>query len=270
MQQGKVLFMDLDDTLLSDDKSVSPKNLAAIRTALLHGNSFVVTTGRPVKSSTKVIKELGLYSPGCYLIAFNGSVICDCAAERIFQQKTIPIPYVKRLFDEAKKAGIYVPTYDKADVLAECYTKELAYYTKRAQMTYRLLSDTANALTEEPYKVLLICLESRAILEKFQKENFIWSEDKMNSFLSGSAYLEYCPLGVDKGTAILEFCKLFGISPEQTIAVGDEWNDISMIKAAHVGIAVENAVDAVKEAADYVTVRDHNHDAVAEVIEKFM
>ena len=118
--------------------------------------------------------------------------------------------------------------------------------------------------------MLLICLESRAILEKFQKENFIWSEDKMNSFLSGSAYLEYCPLGVDKGTAILEFCKLFGISPEQTIAVGDEWNDISMIKAAHVGIAVENAVDAVKEAADYVTVRDHNHDAVAEVIEKFM
>ena len=173
-------------------------------------------------------------------------------------------------FDEAKKAGIYVQTYDKADVLAECYTKELAYYTKRAQMTYRLLSDTANALTEEPYKVLLICPESRAILEKFQKENFIWSEDKMNSFLSGSAYLEYCPLGVDKGTAILEFCKLFGISPEQTIAVGDEWNDISMIKAAHVGIAVENAVDAVKEAADYVTVRDHNHDAVAEVIEKFM
>ena len=270
MQQGKLLFMDLDDTLLSDYKSVSPKNLAAIRTALLHGNSFVVTTGRPVKSSIKVIKELGLCGPGCYLIAFNGSVIYDCAAERILQQKTIPIPYVKRLFDEAKKAGIYVQTYDKADVLAECYTRELAYYTKRAQMTYRLLPDTANVLTEEPYKVLLICLESRAILEKFQQENFIWSEDKMNSFLSSSAYLEYCPLGVDKGTAILEFCRLFGISLEQTIAVGDEWNDISMIKAAHVGIAVENAVDAVKEAADYVTVRDHNHDAVAEVIEKFM
>ena len=68
----------------------------------------------------------------------------------------------------------------------------------------------------------------------------------------------------------MEFCKFFGIPIEQTIAVGDEWNDVSMIRAARVGVAVKNAVEAAKEAADYVTRQDHNQDAVAEVIEKFM
>ena len=75
---------------------------------------------------------------------------------------------------------------------------------------------------------------------------------------------------MNKGSAILRLCSLLDIPIEHTIAVGDEWNDISMIQAAHIGVAVKNAVEAVKEAADYVTERDNNHDAVAEVIEKFM
>ena len=74
MPEGKVLFTDLDDTLLSDDKTVSPKNKAAIQEALSRGHSVVVTTGRPVKSGKNVVKELGLTAPGCYMIAFNGSV----------------------------------------------------------------------------------------------------------------------------------------------------------------------------------------------------
>lgn len=270
MQQGKVLFMDLDDTLLSEDKSVSPKNRAAIERALARGNSVVVTTGRPVKSGRKVVNELGLDGPGCYMIAFNGSVLYDCAAGQILQGKTVRLSYVKKLFEAAAKAGIYAQTYDREDVLAKQYTKELAFYIKQTKMTYRLLPDLADALEEEPYKVLLICLEGRERLEEFQRRNLFWSEGRLNSFFSNSAYLEYCPPGVDKGAAVLSFCKFFGIPLERTIAVGDEWNDVSMIRTAHVGVAVKNAVKAAKEAADYVTERDHNHDAVAEVIEKFL
>ena len=69
MPEGKVLFMDLDDTLLSDDKTVSPKNREAIRAALSRGHSVVVTTGRPLKSGKAVVKDLGLTAQGCYMIA---------------------------------------------------------------------------------------------------------------------------------------------------------------------------------------------------------
>ncbi len=75
---------------------------------------------------------------------------------------------------------------------------------------------------------------------------------------------------MDKGAAVLQLCRILGISPEQAVAVGDESNDISMIKEAGIGVAVKNAVSAAKEAADYITQNDNNHDAVAEVIEKFM
>ena len=82
--------------------------------------------------------------------------------------------------------------------------------------------------------------------------------------------MEYTPAGVSKGSAVRNLCQYLGIPLEHAVAVGDEWNDISMIQAAGIGAAVKNAVDAVKEAADYVTQRDHNLDAVAEVIDRFL
>ena len=270
MPDGRILFTDLDGTLLTDDRMVSEGNRRAIADALERGNYIAAATGRAVNSAKMIMEELGLTLPGCYMIAFNGSVLYDCAADRILKQKTAPLAAVKTLFDAAKKAGIYIQTYDEEDVLTERYTKELSVYIGQTGMTYRLVPDTGNALQKEPYKALLISLENRRVLERFQEEQKAWSAGKLNSFFSSSAYLEYCPAGVDKGAALLAFCDYFGIPKERTVAVGDEWNDVSMLKAAHIGAAVRNAVDAAKEAADYVTVRDHNEDAVAEVIERFL
>lgn len=270
MQQGRILFTDIDGTLLSDDMTVSVKNKKAIEKALGHGHYVVAATGRPIKSGKAVVEKLGLTMPGCYMIAFNGSVLYDCHADRILHEETIPLPYVQRLLEEAGKAGVYIQTYDRTDVLAEKKTKELEYYSGRTGMSYRLVPNLKENLEREPCKALLIHLESRQVLEDFQKANEYWTKDILNSFFSSSTYLEYCPLGVNKGSAIRRLCSILDIPMEHTIAVGDEWNDISMIEAAHIGVAVKNAVPAAKEAADYVTERDNNHDAVAEVIEKFM
>lgn len=270
MQEGRILFMDLDATLLTDDKTVSKRNRQAIKKALDKGNYVVVATGRPVESGRIVVKELGLTMPGCYMIAFNGSVLYDCSADRILYNRTVPIHYVYQLFEKARQSGLYIQTYNRVEVLTEKHSKELDYYTKRTKMRYKLLSDVEMGLEEEPHKVLLINLESRKVLEDFQKANAEWAEGKLNSFFSCNEYLEYCPIGVSKGSAIEYLCNFLNIPIEHTIAVGDERNDISMIKAAHIGIAVKNAVDAAKEAADYVTENDNNHDAIAEVIEKFI
>ena len=80
---NKILFADLGRTLLCDDKSISEKNRAAIQKMLERGHYFVLATGRPVESGRIVVKDLGLTSPGCYMIAFNGAVIYDCAADRV-------------------------------------------------------------------------------------------------------------------------------------------------------------------------------------------
>lgn len=270
MNDSRILFIDLDATLLADDKTVSVKNRQAIQRAIDAGNYIVAATGRPVESGRLVVKELGLTMPGCYMIAFNGSVLYDCSADRVLYNKTIPVQYVYQLFDKAHRAGLYIQTYNKTDVLTEQHTPELDLYTSRSRMNYKLLQDVAMALEDEPHKVLLINLEGREKLEEFQTANAAWAEGKLGSFFSCDEYLEYCPLGVSKGSAVEYLCRFLNIPGQRTVAVGDERNDIPMLQAAGTGVAVANAVDAVKEIADYVTENDNNHDAVAEVIERFI
>ena len=129
---------------------------------------------------------------------------------------------------------------------------------------------TVEIATEETNKVLLIELDDKKKLERFQKENLSWSEDKLSSFFSCDEYLEYCPLDTTKGSAISYLCNFLNIPIKNTIAVGDERNDISMLEAAQLGVAVKNAKEEVKSAAELVTENDNNHDAIAEIIEKYM
>lgn len=268
--RSKILFSDLDATLLCDDKSISEKNRNAIQKMLKQGHYFVVATGRPVESGRKVVKELGLTMPGCYMIAFNGAVIYDCSADRILFKKSVPIEVVQEIFEKANKAGIYVQTYNDVDIITKKRTKELEFYVKRTHMTYKLSEKILDALKGEPQKVMLIRLQKDGKLEKFQAQNRQWETGRCHSFFSCKEYLEYVPENVDKGTGIDYLTKLLDLPNISTVAVGDEQNDIPMIKKAHVGIAVKNATDAAKAAADYVTENDNNHDALAEVIGRFV
>lgn len=270
MADSKILFLDLDGTLLRDDKTISKKNIKAIHKALESGSYVVVATGRPVESGRHVVRELGLTMPGCYMIAFNGGVIYDCSADRVLYEKTLHIQQAYYLFEQAKKAGIYIQTYNNVDILTEEHTKELDYYVSKTGMSYKLIPNIAVSLEEEPNKMLLIDLSNHEKLEQFKRDNEEWAKDKLNCFFSCSEFLEYCPYGVSKGEAIKILCEHLNISLKNTIAVGDERNDISMLQMAGVGIAMANAIDVVKEAADDVTRNDNNHDAIAEIIEKYV
>lgn len=266
----KILFVDLDGTLLCDDKSISEKNRSAIQKMLAEGHYIVLATGRPVESGRIVARELGLTTPGCYMIAFDGAVIYDCASDRTLLKRSIPIDVVQELFERATKAGIYVQTYANTDIITTKHTRELDYYRKKTKLSYKLSENVFQILNEEPQKVLLIALEDRERLAKFRQENLMWEAGKCNSFFSCAEYLEYCPVHTDKGSGITYLTKLLGMSMKAAIAVGDEENDISMIRAAHIGVAMQNGISQIKNTADYITENDNNHDAIAEVIEKFI
>ncbi|MEG0963241.1 MAG: HAD-IIB family hydrolase, partial [Lachnospiraceae bacterium] len=91
-----------------------------------------------------------------------------------------------------------------------------------------------------------------------------------NCFFSCNEYLEYCPKDVDKGSGVKYIAEFLNVPMENTIAAGDERNDIPMIKAAGIGVAVSNAHKDVIAFADYVTENDNNHGAIAEIIKKFI
>ncbi|MFG6382676.1 MAG: HAD family hydrolase [Lachnospiraceae bacterium] len=265
----KILFTDLDETLLNHNKSISKENRNAITKLLEQGHDIVLMTGRPITTGRAVIKELGLIMPGCYMVAFNGAVVYDCAADRILAERTLPMEVAKEIIDEAHKAGIYVQTYQQDTILTERHGKELDFYLNNAKMRYRLVNDIYSNLEKEPNKVLLINVDNQEILQEFQNQHPKLLE-KSNSFFSCNQYLEYCPKNTDKGSGLKYISKFLNVPLENTVAVGDERNDIPMMKAAHIGVAVKNAHEDARQAADYITEQDNEHGAIAEVIKKFI
>ena len=268
----KILFTDLDGTLLNHDKQVSEGNRAAIQRLLDAGHYLVVATGRPTKSGFTVAQRLGLTMPGCYMIAYNGGAIYDCSKEEVWMEKTLPMEHVRYLFEEAKKYGLYIQTYGVDDkILGTTDGEELQYYAhgNRGILQYAVCDDVCGALTKEPNKVLLIDLKEEGIL-KFWREHKEWEEGKCESTFSCREFLEYLPIGVSKGNGVRTLCEMLHVDIKNAYAAGDERNDISMIEAAGVGIAMKNAVDEAKAVADYITENDNDHDGIAEVIDKLI
>ena len=268
----KILFTDLDGTLLNNQKLVSEGNRAAIQRLLDAGHYLVIATGRPVKSAFKVVKELELTMPGCYMIAYNGGVIFDCAKEEICMEKTLPLEYARYLFEEAEKYGIYIQTYGEDDkVLTKWDCSELQYYAKgnRNALGIEICEDVCGTLGKDPNKVLMIDMTVEKIT-KFQQEHSEWEQGRCTSVFSSRDFLEYVPLGVDKGTGVKTLCEMLNIALENAYAAGDERNDISMIQAAGVGVAMKNASDETKAVADYITENDNDHDGISEVIDKLI
>lgn len=266
---NKILFTDLDGTLLCEDKTVSPGNRQALEALLEAGNYLVVATGRPLKSGLDVAHALGLARPGCYLIAYNGGCLYDCAGDCVLEQRTLPLPYVEYLFGKARQYGLHIQTYQGDTLLAEHHTRELDFYVANSTMEFRVVPDVPGALDKEPHKVLLASLEEEGRLKAFQQDHLEWEQGKCSSFFSSREYLEYCPQGVDKGYGIRRMAELLGVPLQQTWAVGDERNDIPMLQAAGTGVAMCNGHPEALKAGDYVTEHDNNHDAIGEVVGRF-
>ncbi|HBN56411.1 MAG TPA: Cof-type HAD-IIB family hydrolase [Lachnospiraceae bacterium] len=267
----KGLFLDMDGTTLDNERRISRENMEALKKVIQAGHEVVVTTGRPAASAGYLLKEHHLDEIGCrYVIAYNGGMLLDCVSNQVIFKKTLPLTYVKELADAARQRGIYIHTYEDDKVVTEREDENLAHYLNKTSMKAHVVKDMAKELKEEPCKMLAADIKDHESLEAFRDEMKQWAEGKVDMYFSCPEYLEIVPKGVCKGEALKAFCKAHGIAVEHAVAVGDEGNDISMIRAAGTGCAVANGMEEVKRAADYVTERDNDQSAIAEVVEKFV
>ena len=267
---SKIIFSDLDGTLLCSDKSISEGNRVAIKRATEAGHSFVIATGRPFESAKKVSDSLGLNGEGCYIVSYNGGHVYDCYREKVLFSRQMDIQTVRELFVLADEADLYVHTYQNGEILTKAATAELEWYAVRTNLTPSPRADVLEYLSREPNKAIVIDLHDHERLERFRAEHEDWAKGKCRMLFSCPQYLEVVPEGISKQTGINFLADHLGVDRADTIAVGDETNDIEMIKAAGIGVAVSNANPAAKEAADYVTVSSNDEDAIAEVIERFV
>ena len=266
----KLLFTDLDETLLDSEKQVSEENRVAIAEAVAAGHKVILTTGRPSASSLPLAKELGLDLPGCYLICYNGGRIYDFGQSMTLLDRRVDLPYVRYVFDACQKAGLHVHAYDEAGVVTPSLTEEAQWYIEKNSIAFRVDPGLPDSLEEAPGKLMIMDLKSHEALEAFREKLLPWSVGKVSLFFSSPVYLECAPEGVSKGAAIRFLADYLGVPISDTVAVGDSENDIPMLETVGFGCAMRNGTDACKAAADYITAADCDHSGFAEVVRKFV
>lgn len=266
----KILFSDLDGTLLTSDKEVGRVDFDAISRMTAAGHKFVIATGRPLASAIKIAEHYGWTGEGYYISSFNGGLIYDCAAGKAIVRHELPMEYVRFLMDEARSAGLHCHTYSDDMVVAERETEELKFYSDAVRLPYIIVDDVTKYLKRNPVKVIVSSHRSHEALDPFRAGHAEWAKGKLTHYFSHPILLEYLNPESTKGRAVEYMCDYFNIPISDSIAVGDEENDLSMIETAGIGVCMKNGTAGMKAAADYVTENDNDHSGICEVIEKFI
>ena len=265
----RVLALDLDGTLTNDQKEVTPLTRAALDAAAAQGVTLVLASGRPTAGILPLAKDLGLeHKNGC-ILAYNGGAILDCTTGETLYQKRLDPTLVPELCAFAAQQDIAIVTYNKEGVVTERPEDPWAAregFTNKLPMIH---VDDLAAYVNYPICKMLLTLDPARRDEVCEAGRRQFA-GRLDLYPSSPFFIEAVPMGVAKDVSLGALLDRMGLTRENLMACGDGLNDRSMLEFAGVGAAMQNAEDAVKAAADYVTVADNNHDGVAEAIEKFI
>ena len=267
----KVLFSDMDGTLLLSNSTISPTMKATIERITADGHHLVLSSGRPLPSILEVCDLAGLNFPNMLIISNNGALVYDCDSKHPILEYKIAQDDIAKIVAAAGAAGIHIHGYTESEIVCYHDNDELQFYTRRIHLPLKCVENIATALPGGSYKLQMIHLTDRTVLERF-RNSLLADKDlsgRIQAFFSNDQSLEILPIGADKGTALHFVTDSLPVLRTNTFAAGDAENDISMLDAAHIGVAMQNATEAVKEHADIITHKSNNEDGLVEIFEKY-
>ena len=265
-----IFFTDIDETLLNTDKSLSPENMDALDRFLAMDNIICVSTGRALDGAANALRKLGLYGRKNLLISsYNGGHVFDTYEEKTLLLRTIPLDLIYRAFDLANEFGIHIQSYSTHDVISQPDNHHLRKYLSIQKLGVQFIDDVRTADLQPAPKLLCLDYDDPLHVIEFRKLFEEKMAGQLDCFNSNPNLLEIVPCGVNKGSSLQFLAEYYGIDIRNTISAGDAENDLSMIRAAGIGCAMQNADPMLKAEADYVTEHDNNHAGVAEILERF-
>ncbi len=279
----RLVACDLDGTLLNDELTVSKRNLDAIAEFRARGGIFTIATGRSQIGVLGVRELLGLDKHPVKMACNLGCMTVDSGTLEIDDAVTVPNATAARLIELSAPLCLFSQVYTLDETLTCELTEKARRYFDAVGVTPKIVSSTAEYVRtcgEKIVKVVLITDERRAadvisnLGTEFPDMQFIQSTAPLLSRLrdDGEDFLptliECVGAGASKGEALKKIAAHYGVDMSEVIAFGDSFNDISMIKAAGLGVAMANAREPIKIAADIVA-DTNNADGVAKIIEKY-
>ncbi len=264
----RLLALDLDGTLTNHQKQVSEKNKQYMRLAQQKGVDIILASGRPVIGIENVARALDLYQTGGYILAYNGGQIIDCKTGKSLVERFIPMDYYHDICDVIHHFHAFPLTYNDVGVICEddedIYVKKEAYNNSVPIIKVPSLE----AVVTKPVVKFMIVGEP-AELSKAKEHLEQRYNGLLNLFFSEPYFMEVTPPGIEKASALADLLKILNVPRERLMACGDGLNDIPMLEYAGFSVAMANAYDETKKAADYIA-PSNEEDGVAEAIERFI
>ena len=265
----QLLAVDLDDTLLTEELTISEANRNALLKAEEMGIRVLLATGRVPESMNKFTAELGMTEREGYIIAGNGTLLIRSdTGEEVFR-KTLPINDAIHAFRYLDLHDIPVMVYHGETISASRENRWIDEDCRLSGLRKVIIEDYETFLKENPQLKILIPGEPEEIarLEVVLKKQL---GHMFHIIISKPFFLELLPVDADKGKALEYLADNLNIPASRVMSIGDSMNDLGMIEYAGTGVAVGNAIPRIKEAADYVLDKTHNEDAVAEAARLFI
>lgn len=274
----KAIVLDIDGTLLNTGKTISEKTKQALIAAQEKGIKVILASGRPTTGMLELAEQLEMTKYEGFLVSYNGARVTDCLTKEVLFNQAMSIETGQAILEHLKKFDV-IPMIDKEDYLYvnDVYSGMLdlpdgafniiEYEARGGNFKLSEIDDLAAFATFPINKILIVAQPK--YLQKIAPALHAPFDETVTAAFSAPFYFEFTDKGIDKAKALNTVFPEMGIHSENIIAFGDGHNDRSIIEYAGIGVAMGNAVDALKEIADDVTL-SCDEDGIAAGLEKYL
>lgn len=278
MKDIKLVALDLDGTLFDNSSHISERNLTAIRSITDKGIHVVISTGRPFEGIPfDQIKGTGIN----YAITANGSGIYEISTGKCLYENAMDEELVAPILNFLLTRDIHMDAFigGKGYTPIQCVETAQKLTVPSSIKNYIIttrtrLDNILQFIHENQLKVQKMTLNfypaaDGTLIDRETVRKFLVSNPSITTVCGGYNNLEFTRADANKGVGLRKLAEILGVNPDATMAIGDTENDLAIIEAAGIGVAMGNATDAVKARADYVTTTN-TKDGVAAAIEHFI
>ena len=260
----KMLVLDMDDTLLTDDHTISSENATMLSKARELGVYIVLASGRPTPAMITYAKELQL--DNSYMISYNGAVITDLKEDKIIFEQTLTQEQIHELYDYSLKSKTHIITYVDGKIVSETDSEYIEIEKNITGLAHNKVVSFKDEVQSSAIKCIL--LEEPSYLKTLEKD-LKAAMPHLSVCMSKPFFLEVAQNGIDKGASIKFLAEKLNILQSEIIAVGNAGNDLTMIEYAGLGVWVDNVDPELRDKGDVIVASNNNH-GVAEVVRRFI
>lgn len=254
----------MDDTLLTDDHTISEENKKMLAQAKDLGVYIVLASGRPTPAMTAYAKELELYDS--YMISYNGAVITDLSNDTVIFEQTLTQEQIHALYDYSVQHKTHIITYVNNQIVSETDSQYIDIEKNITGLAHNKVTDFKAEVQSAAIKcILLEDPEYLKTVETHLKE----AMPHLSVCMSKPFFLEVAQNGIDKAASIRFLAKKLNIQQQEIIAVGNAGNDLTMVEYAGLGVWVDNVTPELRDRADVIVASNNDH-GVAEVVRRFI